>query len=234
MRSTMRRGDRLVALVGNHGRDLDQRPLRLAEAGELRDVQLVEAEGPRHARVELEEERHVADERGDVLGVGPQADEAMAIGRRRRGDDQRAARGRPQQRGHLREVVGDEVAAAVPIGLARRRRQEVGDVAKVRCARAVQVGPVVQRMHLMQAHVLQALVVGLQHVDEGDGLAVGHRDDDVGAGRHVKEHVLGPPGARRRDGGGHVRELSREGSGRRRVNYGRGRAIATDAGALIA
>jgi hypothetical protein len=107
-------------------------------------------------------------------------------------------------------------------------------VAQVRRARAVQVGPFVQRVHLMQAHVLEALVAGLQHVHQGDGLAVGHRHDDVGTWGHMREHVLGRPGARRRDGGGHVRELSRRAQAAGGSTTDPRRGIATDGGALTA
>ena len=51
-------------------------------------------------------------------------------------------------------------------------------------------------MHLVQAHVLEALVIGLERVDQRDRLAVDHRDDDVGARGHVREHVLCGPGSR--------------------------------------
>jgi len=43
----------------------------------------------------------------------------------------------------------------------------------------------------MHPHVLEALVVGLERVEQPDGLAVGHRNDDVGAGLHVRERVNG-------------------------------------------
>ncbi len=45
----------------------------------LHDVQLVEAEGPRPARVGLQEERRAPDQRRHVLRVGPEADVAMAV-----------------------------------------------------------------------------------------------------------------------------------------------------------
>jgi hypothetical protein len=196
------RRDRLVALVGHRRRHLDERALGLAEAEHLRDVQLVEAERPRHARIDLQEERHAPDERGDVLGVGPEAHVAMAIGRCGGGDHERATRARAQQRGELGEVVGHEVAAAVPVRLARRGGEEVGDVTQVRRVLAVDVRPLVQGVHLVQAHVLQALVVGLERVDERDGLAVDHGDDDVGPGSMCASTSSGDPttGARTADG----------------------------------
>ena len=82
-------------------------------------------------------------------------------------------------------------------------------MAQVRRVLAVEVGPVVQRVHLVQANVLEPLVMGLQRVEEDDRLAVGHRDDHVGARGHVGEHVLCRPRARRRDGGWHAGSLAR-------------------------
>jgi hypothetical protein len=72
---------------------------------------------------------------------------------------------------------------------------------------AVEVRALVQCVHLVQAHVLEALVVGLERIDDGDRLAVGHRHDDVGARGDVREHVLCGPGARPGDCGWHGGEL---------------------------
>ena len=36
-------------------------------------------------------------------------------------------------------------------------------------------------MHLVQAHSLELLVVGLERIDDADGLTDDHADDDVGA-----------------------------------------------------
>jgi hypothetical protein len=45
----------------------------------------------------------------------------------------------------------------------------------------------VQRMHLMHANVDEPVLCGLERVDQADRLAVGHRDDDVGARLDVLE-----------------------------------------------
>ena len=47
-------------------------------------------------------------------------------------------------------------------------------MAQVRHVLAVDIGPLVQRVHLVQAHVAEALVVGLERIDQADRLAVGH------------------------------------------------------------
>ena len=44
-------------------------------------VDLVLAEGARHARIHLDEERELADERGDVLGVTAEGEVAVPVGR---------------------------------------------------------------------------------------------------------------------------------------------------------
>ena len=61
-------------------RKLDHRRVGLAPADELAHVELVLAERTRHARVHLDEEGQLADERRRVLGVTPQREVAMPIG----------------------------------------------------------------------------------------------------------------------------------------------------------
>ena len=121
-----------------------------------RGVDLVEPERARHPRVDLEEERHVPDQRGHVVGVGAEREVAVAVGRAGRGEHERPAEALPQQLRHLREVVRHEVAAAVPERLARRVREEVGDVAQPVAEGAVDVRPLVQRVHLVHAHAARA------------------------------------------------------------------------------
>ena len=82
------------------------------------------------------------------------------------------------------------------------------------------VGTLVQGVHLVQAHVLQVLVVGLERVDERDRLAVGHGNDDVGARHHVREHVLRRLGVHCAG----VRRSRRAPGGRSRRARGTGRA----------
>jgi hypothetical protein len=48
----------------------------------------------------------------------------------------------------------------------------------------------VQRVHLVDAHPVEPLVLALEDVDEADGLAVGEGQDHVGAGPDVIEDVL--------------------------------------------
>ena len=77
---------------GSGGRDLDQRPVGLAVAEQLGGVDLVEPERARHPLVDLEEERHLADQRRDVVGVGAEREVAGAVGRARGGEHDRVAR----------------------------------------------------------------------------------------------------------------------------------------------
>lgn len=65
------RSDPSVDVRRRAGRHLDQRRVGLARADHLIQVYLVLAEGAGHARIHLDEEGHLADERGGVLvGVG--------------------------------------------------------------------------------------------------------------------------------------------------------------------
>jgi hypothetical protein len=66
-----RRGDGSVPLVGLGRRDFDERPLALGPSEDLRHVDLVEAVGARHARIDLEEERHLADEAATYSALVP-------------------------------------------------------------------------------------------------------------------------------------------------------------------
>ena len=55
---------------------------------------------------------------------------------------------------------------------------------------AVDVRPIVERMHLMDADSLQLVLVRLEHVEQRDRLAVREREDQVGAGAYVPEDSL--------------------------------------------
>jgi hypothetical protein len=46
-------------------------------------------------------------------------------------------------------------------------------------------------LHLVHVHALESIVVLLEHVEQPNGLAVGERDDHVGARADVIEDVLG-------------------------------------------
>ena len=63
---------------------------------------------------------------------------------------------------------------------------------------AVDVRALVQRVHLVHAHVAQPLVLALEHVEQPDRLAVGQRQDHVRARPHVGEDVLGAAGGGQR------------------------------------
>ena len=63
-------------------------------------------------------------------------------------------------------------------------------MAQVVAELALHVPPRLQRVHLVDAHLVEPVGVRLERVEDGAGLAVGERDDEVGAGRHVVEHGL--------------------------------------------
>jgi hypothetical protein len=48
--------------------------------------------------------------------------------------------------------------------------------------------PRVQRVHLVQAHAVQARVMRFERIEHADRLSVGHRHDHVGTRLHVVEH----------------------------------------------
>ena len=56
---------------------------------------------------------------------------------------------------------------------------------------AVQVGPIVDRVHLVHPDAVEAVGVGLDGVEQCDRLAVRQRHDDVSTGTEVVEHGLG-------------------------------------------
>ena len=89
IRSATSAAMRSSSSVGRRGGHLDERVVGLAPADDLADVHLVAPERPGHLLVGFEEEPGPADERGDVVGVEPEAEVAVAVGRRRRRDDQR-------------------------------------------------------------------------------------------------------------------------------------------------
>jgi hypothetical protein len=71
------------------------------------------------------------------------------------------------------------------------------------------VRPLVQGVHLVDADVLELLLMALEHVEEADRLAVGERDDHVGARTDVVQHALRCD--RRGQTSRHVRMLARMG-----------------------
>ena len=184
-----RGGDAPIDVRRHRRRHLDEGPVDLGPAGDLADVDLVAPERARHPGVDLEEERHRADERRDVVAVGAQREVPVPVHRGRRRQHQRALRRLPQQARHLAEVVGDELAAALVERRSGDRGQEVRHVQQVVAELAVQVGPVVQRVHLVHPHAVEALGVGLDGVEHRHGLAVGERHDQVVAVVDVVEDV---------------------------------------------
>ena len=63
---------------------------------------------------------------------------------------------------------------------------------------AADVRPLVKGVHLVHADAAQVLLVLLQHVQKPDRLAVGEREDEVGAGPDVRQDILGRRGRRQR------------------------------------
>jgi hypothetical protein len=67
----------------------------------------------------------------------------------------------------------------------------------------VEIGMVVEGVHLMDADVVELVGRGIDGSHHGHGLSVGERNDDVGAGSEVIEHRFGRGGSgrcRRHDG----------------------------------
>ena len=178
-----------VGAVGR--RHLDERAVDLDPADHLAHVDLVATERPRHLGVRLQEEPGPTDERRHVVGIQAQAEVAVAIGRGCGRQHERIGRAVRQDGPHLAEVVGDEIEGS---GLERRSghvRQEVGDVAQPARIGAVQIGPIVQRVHLVHDDVPELIGVLLDGVHERDRLAVGQRQDEIGTVLDVLHHRVG-------------------------------------------
>ena len=90
-------------------RDLDQRIVRLTPPDDLGDVDLVASERAGHLPIGFEKEAGSPDERRDVVGVQPEAEVAMTVRRRRRGQHQRVTGSGAQDVAHLAEIVRDQV-----------------------------------------------------------------------------------------------------------------------------
>ena len=186
-------------------------------AEHLRDVDLVEAERARHPRVDLEEERHAADERGDVVGVRAQREVAVPVGRAGRGEHERAARARrAAARGTSEKWLGTRSQPPLQNACARRRREEVGDVAQVvartrrggRAGRAARASGARARRSRRSWSASSA-----SSSATGSPLASGTMRSAPGGtcASTSSRRARRPAG----DGGWHVAELSRERSGRR-------------------
>jgi hypothetical protein len=64
-------------------------------------------------------------------------------------------------------------------------------VPQVVAALPAHVRPLVERVHLVDAHAAEPAVLRLQDVEQRHRLAVGHRHHDVGLPRDMVEHGLG-------------------------------------------
>ena len=185
-------GDALGDHVADHAvlvphlgrRHLEQRVVGLDPSGDLGDVDLVLAAGAGHLRVALQEERRLPDEAGHVVGVQAEREPPVAIGHRGRGHHQRARGHVVEDVRHLREVGGGEVDATLGEAGPGDVGEEVRDVAQPG-VHTVQVGPVAQRVHLVDPHALEGRPGGVEGGHEGVGLAVGEGDDDVAVGLRV-------------------------------------------------
>ena len=150
------RGDAFVDVGGLATGDLheaDGRP-RSSPATWLTWM-LVAPERARHPGVHLEEERHVSDEGRDVVAVRAEREVAVPVHRRGGGEHHRTSRRLAQQPWHLAEVVGHQLAAPLVEGRSGHRREEVRHVQQVLAHRAVQVGAVVQRVHLVHPNAVR-------------------------------------------------------------------------------
>jgi len=68
-------------------------------------VELILPEGAGHLVVHLDEERDLPDHGGHVLGVAPEREVAVPVGRRDRDEHQRTPRGLAHEARHVAEVV---------------------------------------------------------------------------------------------------------------------------------
>ena len=180
--------DGRVGLVGFRRFGLHQRAVDPTPPGDLRDVHRVVTEGARHVLVRLQEHRPGAEESADVVGIGAQAEVAVAVRQRCSRDDQRATNGVTQQVRHLAEVSGHQIYATRMEVRPGHAGQEVRDVVQTVAVAAVQVATVDQRVHLVHADTLDQGRSGglLDRVEGGDGLTHSERDDEV---RPVRDQI---------------------------------------------
>ena len=180
---------------------VQQRPVDLAPPGDLRDVELVAPERARHPHVGLEEEAGPTDERRHVVGRDPEAEVAVPVDRRGRGDDQRIVGAWRRGSGRISEKFAG-TRSIVPGREARPGdvRQEVRAVADAVAERAVQRRPVVERVHLVDPQRRRTGRRGPRWRRGRDRLAVGERHDDVATRAEVVEHGFRRGGLHSRDG----------------------------------
>ena len=171
----------IVDLRARRRSHLDQRPVYLDPPENLADMNLVAPERAWLLGVGLEEEPGAPDERRRVVGVDSQTEVAVSIGTRGSSKDERVTGLLTKQVAHLAEVVGHEVERPGLEARSGHVGQEVRHVPQSVAERPVQVRAVVHGVHLMDPDALQRFGVGLDGVEEADGLAVGKRDDEVGA-----------------------------------------------------
>ena len=75
------RSDPCIDLGRSGRRHLDEGPVDLGPAVHLAHVDLVSSERAGHTGVDLEEERHISDERRDVVAVGAEREVPVAVHR---------------------------------------------------------------------------------------------------------------------------------------------------------
>ena len=172
-------------------RHLDQRVVGLHPAHDLADVDLVATERARHRGVAFEEEPRPPDERGDVVRVEAEAEVPVAVGRRRRGEHQWIVRALLQDVAHLAEVVRHEVERPGPERRTRHVGQEVRDVTEPVPNAPWRYGRSCSACIWCTVTSSRSAAVRLDGVEQRDRLAVGYRQDDVGARRDELEHRIG-------------------------------------------
>jgi hypothetical protein len=118
-----------------------------------------------HLGVGLQEEPGPTDERRHVVGVEPEAEVAVPVRPRRRRQHERVRRPVGQNGAHLAEV-GYKLNRPGPKARPRHTGQAVRDVPESITERAVQVAPVVDRVHLMDADAVEGGCVGLDGVEQ--------------------------------------------------------------------
>ena len=123
----------------------------------------------------------------------------MPIWWRRRGNHQRVIGLHPHQAVHLGEVRGHEVDRSVAEVWARDVREEVRAVLEGAAVDTAQVRPIVEHMHLMDAHFAEARGAsaelfscgGLDCVEHCGGLSVAKRNDQLCARIDVFQDITG-------------------------------------------
>lgn len=156
--------------------------VHVAPPGHLRHVDRVTTERAWHLLVGLQEHRPCPEEPGHIVGVGPQAEVAVAVRQGGRSDDQRTAHRMAQDVGHLAEVHRDEVDRARMEVRPCDCGQEVRHMPQTVPVTPVEVAAIDQGVHLVDPDVVDATrcSCGLDHVEHRTRFTGGQGDHQIG------------------------------------------------------